>query len=217
MGGGASSFRTKQAAAEKSNKASDESQRVPEDKAASKSTTPPSRSPSSPEGLAEGSAGSHKTRIVCGWAGIGKSYLAQAPDFRALDLDSAKYSWIKDAAGNNMKKRNPNAEIDYPAAIINEFRSQKHDFLLVSTHEYVRVALQKEKIPYTIVYPSLDRKDEFQQRYIDRKNDEGMIKFLIDGWETLLGDLQADTNPFATHLEMAESGSFLDAYAQQLR
>ena len=158
-----------------------------------------------------------KTRIVCGWAGIGKSYLAQAPDFRALDLDSAKYSWIKDAEGNNTKERNPNANIDYPAAIINEFRSQKHDLLLVSTHDYVREALRKEKIPYMIVHPSLDRKDEFKQRYIDRKNDEAMIKLLIDGWDTLLGELKADTNPLATHLEMAESGSFLDAYAQQLR
>lgn len=222
MGHGVSILSKKQATPDGSKKeASVDSKPLPLDEIISNSGTPPSQSPpvvpSSPEDPVDGSARSRKTKIVCGWAGIGKSFLAQGTNFRAVDLDSAAFSWLKDAEGNNLPTRNPNAKTEYPAAIIKEFRSQKYDFLLVSTHDYVRKALQEEGIPYTIVYPSVDRKDEFLQRYTDRKNDEGMIKFLIGGWDELLRALKADEHALATHLEMTESGSFLEAYAEQLR
>src|SRR5689334_21983108 len=104
--------------------------------------------------------------IVSGFPGIGKTSLFQNPNDRNIvDSDSTPYSW-KDAG---KRERNP----DWPANYIADLESKVvgKDAVLVSTHKEVRDALVATGLPFTLVYPSLEMKDEYIQRYIDRGSD----------------------------------------------
>ena len=52
------------------------------------------------------------------------------------------------------------------------------DKILVSSHKDVRDALVKKGIPFVLVYPNKDIKDEYIQRYKDRGNNDAFVELL---------------------------------------
>ena len=66
----------------------------------------------------------------------------------------------------------------------------KVDIILISSHEVVRDALVKEGLHFTLVYPNIDLKQEFIERYKQRGSNESFIKLVSDNWTEWIEQLQ---------------------------
>lgn len=64
--------------------------------------------------------------------------------------------------------------------------------MFVSSHDVVREALAKENIPYILVYPKREVKEEWIKRYVKRGSPEGFIKLMIDNWDSFIDSCEND-------------------------
>ena len=129
-----------------------------------------------------------ETLVISGFPGIGKSHLHKLNEkLVVLDSDSSEFSWIKEGV------RHP----DFPNNYMEHIESNigKADNIFVSSHDIVRKALEENGIQYLLVYPSIDLKDEYIQRYRDRGSSEGFIKFIDQNWEKFISDIEKETFP----------------------
>lgn len=125
-----------------------------------------------------------KTKIYSVFPACGKTYCHEHQEdygLKILDSDSSEFSWIRD---NGVKERNP----DFPNNYIKHIKENigKYDYIFVSSHESVREALDKERIDFTIVYPSQHCKAEWVGRcYIRDKNGESGCgaEAMYNNWE----------------------------------
>lgn len=140
------------------------------------------------------------TVIISGFPGIGKTYFCER-NKDALDLDSSNFTWFYDEEFNR-KERRP----DFPNNYIKSIRENigKYKYILVSTHDEVRKALQDEGLPFVVVYPSIDRKDEFIQRYKDRGNNQFFIDIVSQNWETWINGIKNEKLIGFRRFEMRE-------------
>lgn len=118
---------------------------------------------------------------------------------KILDSDSSLFSWIYDENGNKTDKRNP----DFPNNYIQHIKDHMdtEDVIFVSSHKVVRDALKAENIPYYLVYPKKDMKDEWMYRFKNRGNDEAFIKFQDEHWDEFIDDMENETFPTKIVLE----------------
>jgi hypothetical protein len=126
-----------------------------------------------------------KTKIISGFPGIGKTYFYENNKDITLDSDSSKFSWLEN------KTRNPEFPVNYIAHIKENIG--KYEYILVSTHEEIRDALEKENIKYTIIIPNIHAKWDYIDRYEKRvtgKNDEFFISYMSEHWFKFLTDIQ---------------------------
>lgn len=121
-----------------------------------------------------------KAKIVSGFPGVGKSTLFTNPNgLIVLDSDSSSYSW----SDQEKKIRNP----DFPANYIShiEENMDSADIILVSTHAPVRDGLVRKGIDFILVYPGLDMRDEYIERYVSRGSAAEFVNLLhtnYNGW-----------------------------------
>ncbi|WP_243510271.1 hypothetical protein [Cytobacillus oceanisediminis] len=139
------------------------------------------------------------TKIISGFPAIGKSYLTQNTELTVLDSDSSNFSWIREG------ERHP----DFPNNYIQHIKDNigKADYILVSSHDIVRKALEENNIAYTLVYPSKELKSMYLERYRNRGNDEKFISFINSNWDKFIEDIEKETFPVLLKLE---SGEFLE-------
>ena len=126
--------------------------------------------------------------IVSAFPGCGKSQCVKDhPELRIKDSDSSNFSWIKDENINNTRERNP----EFPKNYIEYLKSIKDDYdiIFVSSHKEVREALTNELIPYFLVCPRLECKQEYLKRYKNRGNDESFISLLDNKWEEWINEI----------------------------
>lgn len=129
-----------------------------------------------------------KAKVIAGFPGVGKSFIFNNKSkYVVLDSDSSKYSWISEGV------RNP----DFPNNYIKHIEESisKADYIFVSSHDVVREALKDNHISYTIVYPSIELKDEYLQRYKDRGNNEKFISFIESNWNSFIQDIEKEWFP----------------------
>lgn len=115
------------------------------------------------------------TLLCAGFPAVGKSYLYNHSNLKVLDSDSSKFD----------KAFFPKNYIDHIKANLG-----KVDIILISSHEAVRDALVKENMHFTLVYPTLDLKEEFIERYKQRGSPESFIKLVSDNWTEWIEQLQ---------------------------
>ena len=118
---------------------------------------------------------------------------------KIIDSDSSLFSWIYDENGNKTDKRNP----DFPNNYIQHIKDHMdtEDVIFVSSHKVVRDLLKEENIPYYLVYPKKDMKDEWMYRFKNRGNDESFIKFQDEHWDEFIDDMENETFPTKIVLE----------------
>lgn len=171
--------------------------------------------------------------IISGFPGIGKSTLAGI-DQNILDLDSAGFSWCPgDKASDSRvqqlidshsscdknqtkRERNPNATSDYTNAILTAMLSNQYKYIFVSTHENTRKWLFENKIPFILVYPAKDRKEEWKENLF-RRGTTGLANFLYNNWDNginLIGGLESDE--YASKKIVLQYPKFLADYKDQL-
>lgn len=116
-----------------------------------------------------------ETLVFAGFPGIGKSYFYKTSKLNVLDSDSSKFD----------KSYFPKNYIDHIKSNLGRV-----DIILVSSHEDVRSALVKENIHFTLVYPDINMKDEFIERYKQRGNTESFIKLISNNWHNWIIQMQ---------------------------
>ena len=115
------------------------------------------------------------TMLCAGFPAVGKSYFYNHSKLKVLDSDSSKFD----------KAFFPKNYIDHIKANLG-----KVDIILISSHEVVRDALVKEGLDFTLVYPNIDLKQEFIERYKQREDPESFIKLVSDNWTEWITQLQ---------------------------
>lgn len=80
----------------------------------------------------------------------------------------------------------------FPQNYIEHIKSNlgKVDIIMVSSHKEVRDVLVENGIPFILVYPSPEIKEEYIQRYIDRGNTGSFVQLLNNNWEIWLKELE---------------------------
>jgi hypothetical protein len=119
------------------------------------------------------------TLLCAGFSGVGKSYFYRHSKLKVLDIDSSKFF----------------DKASFPQNYIEHIKANlgKVDVILISSHKVVRDALIKEGLEFTLVYPNINLKDEFIERYKQRKhrrNNEDFIKRVSDNWTKWITRLQ---------------------------
>ena len=131
--------------------------------------------------------------IICGFPGVGKSCVATNRT-NILDAESSAFSWIIDPVHlENGRKRNP----EFPGNYIRYIRDNmdKYEVILVSSHQSVRDALKAESIPYIIVAPYVELRNEYMKRYLQRGSTMEFIDILYNAWLDFLGGIERDGAP----------------------
>lgn len=118
-----------------------------------------------------------KTLLISAFPGCGKStaYMLLKNKLKVFDSDSAFFP-----------------KINFPKNYIEHIKSNigDADIIFISSHLEVRDALRKENIPFHIMYPSIDRKEEFLKNYKDRGNGKNFIKNLKDNFERFINEIE---------------------------
>ena len=129
------------------------------------------------------------TKIISAFPACGKTYVFE--NFKnkvILDSDSSKFSWV---IVGYQKVRNP----DFPQNYINHIKENigKADYILVSTHENVRRALEEADIDFYLVYPERNLKEEWIGRCFLRGSDEKFCQLIADNWDNWMDGLEEDS------------------------
>ena len=130
-----------------------------------------------------------KGLIICGFPGTGKTTAAQRSK-DVVDLESSGFQW-------DFSQDPPARREDWPRNYIQAIKeaTEHFSYVLASTHEDVRLELKAADLPYVIVLPNLDLKNEYLIRYVIRGDNAEFIKRVYDNWEPWLFGLGLEGAP----------------------
>lgn len=134
--------------------------------------------------------------VISAFPGCGKTTLHSAGVYGYSVFDSDSSMWDKNDFPNN-----------YVTHIKSLMNGTGDKIILVSSHGEVRKALYDNGIIYKLVYPSIEIKDEYIQRYIDRGNESNFVNLLNENWDSFIKSCINDVN--CQHLVM-HSGEYLE-------
>lgn len=139
------------------------------------------------------------TKLISAFPGCGKSYaFKNYKDIEIADSDSSKFD----------KKNFPENYIQHIKDNIG-----KKDIIMISSHKEVRDALVKEGLSFILVYPEKEIKEEFLQRYKDRKSPKAFIDLLDKNWEAWIDELENQIN--CTHIKLSK-GEYLSDHLKEI-
>jgi hypothetical protein len=115
-----------------------------------------------------------ETLIVSAFPGCGKSYLFNKSDKIILDSDSSKFD-----------------KTEFPQNYIKHIKENigKADIILVSSHKDVRDSLVANSIDFTLVYPDIDLKDDYINRYVERCSPQPFIDLISKNWDNWINEM----------------------------
>lgn len=130
--------------------------------------------------------------VFSGFPGVGKSTVFRSADGLVVaDSDSSTFDKAE-FPGNYLMH-------------IQETRP-KVDVLLVSSHNVVRDELEERGIPFHLVYPTVDQKDEYMARYKERGSPQPFLDLMDQNWEKFIGECAQQIG--CTHVVL-KPGQFL--------
>lgn len=134
---------------------------------------------------------SMKTKIICAFPGTGKTSFQSnhTSKLRVLDLDSNQFT---NGHSPNGQTKSDNFPHNYIKNI--EQHLGKVDILFVSIHKQVLEELDTKNIPYALVYPNHNLKQEYLKRFSDRGDNQEFINLISKYWETNLNYLKSKKN-----------------------
>ncbi len=157
------------------------------------------------------------TRIVAGFPGVGKSYLcdiAKQKGLTIVDSDSRFFSCIREGEVSSVW---PNNYIEHIRALIGVV-----DIICVSTHREVREALVRAGIHFVLVYPDIQQKKEYLDRFRtrplradeDRESRDQFVARMNKNWDDWIG-YQLPHQKGCAHI-MLQSGEHLSDIIHRL-
>ncbi|MEG0386511.1 MAG: hypothetical protein RR642_17370 [Solibacillus sp.] len=156
------------------------------------------------QGLAKDGAGDHSAernqkmpKIVLAHSGTGKSFCAKNFPTKFLHLPISPYKYFpKDQVSENEAEAtagiypaeimNPEFPLNYVHALKESLKKAEHEYILAPSDFGVAHWLEEIKIPYTLVYPEKELKGEYQQRYLNRGNDDRFLGLFVGKWDLII-------------------------------
>jgi hypothetical protein len=145
------------------------------------------------------SARTQRRSVIAAFPATGKTYIA-GRDHRFADSDSSGFSWESPGV------RNPEWPANYMAHIKGLIADGRH--VLCSTHQEVRDALVDAGLPFTLVYPAEDQRDEYIRRMTARGSAPRLIDFVAGRWDELIAGCRAQDR--CDHVVLTEGRYLLD-------
>jgi hypothetical protein len=136
--------------------------------------------------------------IIAAYAGCGKTTFATIIGDSAVDLHCVTYKYYLDEDTNKGEagKANPDNEMhhDWPNNYILAIKNVtfEYKYVLIPSDFRVLALLADEGIPYILIYPSRECRDEYLQRYIERGNTKNFISIFYDDWDWFIDRLETD-------------------------
>jgi len=137
--------------------------------------------------------------IIAAYAGCGKSMFAAMRGESAIDLHCIPYKYYlddNDIDRGEAGKADPDNEMrpEWPLNYVKAIETvmDKYDFVLIPSDYRVLGLLAGRQIPYTLVYPRRDCREEYLQRYINRGNTENFLSIFYEHWDWFIDSLEAD-------------------------
>lgn len=128
--------------------------------------------------------------------GCGKTtcYIKLKDKLKVLDSDSSTFD----------KK-------DFPANYIKHIKENigKVDIIFVSSHQVVRNAMKENNIPYSIYYPSKERKKEMLELYKMRGNNDDFIWFLDNNFDYFIDNIDKEEIEGGVKRKLEYEGDFI--------
>ena len=120
--------------------------------------------------------------IICGYPGIGKS-TAASNKMNIEDAESRAYShdFDPDTCTETKNESFPGNYVDALEKLAS--KNCGYEYVLASCHKEVRDELDKRGLPYIVVMPHFNCKDEYLQRYIKRGDSAEFIGKMYWNWE----------------------------------
>jgi hypothetical protein len=131
------------------------------------------------------------TKIYAVFPGVGKTHFVKniCPD--ALDIDSSHFD----------KKHFPDNYLNHIKRKLGESET-----ILVTCHEEIINRLLQEKLDLILVYPKMELKEEYMQRFRGRNDAESFVRSLSENWDTIITRLEAQQG--VEHI-VVKSGEYL--------
>ena len=82
--------------------------------------------------------------------------------------------------------------------------------IIIPTIDAILEFLEADRIPYTLIYPEKNLKDEYEKRYRSRGNTEKFLDIFIGQWEFRIEGLEQKNSPLAKHVILKEVQSQAD-------
>ena len=148
-----------------------------------------------------------KNIIICGFPGVGKSSASQMCRDVA-DIESTAFHWPTDWENINEPEKmrheeNPNWVSDYVDHIADMASRCGYRYCLVSCHDKVRGEMDIRGIPYIVVAPSKDLKDEYLARYLKRGDSVNFIDQINAHWDEWLSVID-ESGATVIHLKQGQ-------------
>lgn len=149
--------------------------------------------------------------IISAFPGCGKTTLGNKYK-NVIDLESSlyKYFFDKDITRKEIEERkatprekNPEYPKNYIKAIQEAIKN--YDIVLTSCGPLIRSELKKNKLENIVVYPSIDCKDEYIQRYIDRGNHSNFINHVKKNFEEWIKKFDEDKSVTKIKMKKGET------------
>ena len=115
-----------------------------------------------------------KGQIICGFAGIGKSYLAKQKA-GVVDLESTPFE----------------KDWDRYIKVVKHMADNRYTVLL-SAHKELRKGLLENAIPYTLCLSHHMLKQEYKDRYVSRGDTPVFVEMLDKYWDTYTEPMRAE-------------------------
>ncbi len=126
--------------------------------------------------------------IICGFAGIGKSYLA-LNQAGFVDLESTPF------------------EKDWALYVQVALHMQKNGYkVMLSCHKDLRKELKKRNAEYIVVIPKKEHKQAYIQRYKNRGNTQEFVELFEKNFEIFINEIKRDE---ANILEIEQKQHYL--------
>jgi len=162
--------------------------------------------------------------IIAAHAGTGKSMFARKNPEIAVDLTYYCYRYnVPDAHKFDEKSsESVKAEFKYPK---NEEYPENYlkalkavlcekKFILIPPDPAILLKLQLEDIPYVLVYPQLDAKEEYGRRFVARGNGESFMRIFVGKWHFFICDFLRDT--YGKHIVMQSEQYLSDILGKEI-
>ena len=154
-----------------------------------------------------------KGLIISGFAGIGKTTLAQNYP-SVIDLESSDFKWIysdeategmdkEQRKGTTQRTQNPLWPLNYVKEIITQ--SQTHDIVLISQDKDMRDCLRENDCEYYACFPTKECKEDFIHRYIARGNPQAFISLVTINFDNWVDALESEDKKI-----IMQPGEFLE-------
>ena len=157
--------------------------------------------------------------IIAAFAGTGKTTFC-ARNKNAIDFECMPFKYenfievSRRFPGESIKAHDDlilkdEWQMMFYEALLDTYETYPDEKIVIPTIRNILARLEMEQIPYTLVYPAREAKEEYRKRYIGRGDSENFLKIFVDGWDYWMREVRSHENP--NYIELGPEKYLSDA------